>query len=264
MKDLLLIIYKYRWFILGSVKREFQVKYRTSMLGAMWLILQPLAMILVYTLVFSQVMKTRLPGTGGVYMYSIYLCIGIITWGLFAEIVTRCTNIFIESAALLKKLNFPRICLPIIVTFSAIINFFIIYTLFVLFLLFTGNLHPLNIIQIIPLLVVQIIFSVGLGMVLGILNVFFRDIGQFVGILLQFWFWFTPIVYVLDALPEKAREILSYNPLAILVENYQRIYIHQQPIDWMSILPVLISGGVLCVLGLSLFRKHASDMVDEL
>ncbi|EIS7450181.1 ABC transporter permease, partial [Citrobacter youngae] len=62
MKDLLLIIYKYRWFILGSVKREFQVKYRTSMLGAMWLILQPLAMILVYTLVFSQVMKTRLPG----------------------------------------------------------------------------------------------------------------------------------------------------------------------------------------------------------
>lgn len=264
MKDLLFVIYRYRWFILGSVKREFQVKYKTSMLGAMWLILQPLAMILVYTLVFSQVMKTRLPGTGGVYMYSIYLCIGIITWGLFAEIITRCTNIFIESAGILKKLNFPRICLPIIVTFSAIINFVIIYTLFVLFLLFTGNLHPFNIIQIIPLLMVQIIFSVGLGMVLGILNVFFRDVGQFVGILLQFWFWFTPIVYVLDALPVKAREVLSYNPMAILVENYQRIYIHQQPIDWMSILPVLISGGILCVLGLSLFRKHSSDMVDEL
>ncbi|WP_370559471.1 ABC transporter permease [Edwardsiella tarda] len=264
MKDLLFVIYRYRWFILGSVKREFQVKYKTSMLGAMWLILQPLAMILVYTLVFSQVMKTRLPGTGGVYMYSIYLCIGIITWGLFSEIVTRCTNIFIESAGILKKLNFPRICLPIIVTISAIINFAIIYTLFILFLLFTGNLHPINLIQIIPLLMVQIVFSVGLGMILGILNVFFRDVGQFVGILLQFWFWFTPIVYVLDALPEKAREILSYNPLAILVENYQRIYIHQQPIDWMSIFPVLISGGILCVLGFSLFRKHSSDMVDEL
>ncbi|MEQ4612614.1 ABC transporter permease [Escherichia coli] len=264
MKDFFLVIFRYRWFILGSVKREFQVKYKTSMLGAAWLIFQPLAMILVYTLVFSQVMKTRLPGTGGVYMYSIYLCIGIITRGLFAEIVTRCTNIFIESAGLLKKLNFPRICLPIMVTLSAIINFTIIYVLFLLFLLFTGNLHPINILQIIPVLIVQIIFSVGLGMILGILNVFFRDIGQFVGILLQFWFWFTPIVYVLDALPVKAKAILNYNPMAILVENYQRIFIHQQPVDWMNILPVFISGVVLCIIGLALFRRHSSDMVDEL
>lgn len=79
---MLLAIYRYRGFILGSVKREFQAKYQKSMLGATWLVLQPLSMILVYTLVFSQVMKARLPGDAGTFSYSIYLCIGIITWGL--------------------------------------------------------------------------------------------------------------------------------------------------------------------------------------
>lgn len=264
MKSLLIILYNYRWFILGSIKREFQIRYRTSMLGAMWLILQPLAMILVYTLIFSQVMKARLPGASGVYTYSIYLCVGIITWGLFAEIVTRCTNIFIESAGLLKKLNFPRICLPLIVTLSAIINFLIIFALFIIFLIVSDNFHPINIIQMIPVLIIQIIFALGIGMILGILNVFFRDIGQFVGILLQFWFWFTPIVYVLDALPQKARVLLNYNPLAILIENYQLIYIHQGSIQWDRILIVMVIGILLCMIGFKLFRKHSSDMVDEL
>ncbi|MDV7021520.1 ABC transporter permease [Atlantibacter subterranea] len=264
MKSLFIILYNYRWFILGSIKREFQIKYRTSMLGAMWLILQPLAMILVYTLVFSQVMKTRLPGASGVYTYSIYLCVGIITWGLFAEIVTRCTNIFIESAGLLKKLSFPRICLPLIVTLSAIVNFLIIFSLFIIFLILSNNFHPINLLQMIPVLIIQIIFALGLGMILGILNVFFRDVGQFVGILLQFWFWFTPIVYVLDALPESARDFLNYNPLAILIENYQLIYIHQSSIQWDRITTVLVVGIILCIVGFKLFRKHSSDMVDEL
>lgn len=223
---MLLAIYRYRGFILGSVKREFQAKYQKSMLGATWLILQPLSMILVYTLVFSQVMKARLPGDVGVFSYSIYLCIGIITWGLFAEILNRCQGVFIESAGLLKKLNFPKICLPIIVVFSAIINFIIIFSLFIVFLILTENFHFLSIVNIIPIIFIQILFAVGLGISLGVINVFFRDVGQFVTILLQFWFWFTPIVYVLNALPIRAQELLRFNPMATLVDNYQQIIIN--------------------------------------
>ncbi|MNG59941.1 Teichoic acid translocation permease protein TagG [compost metagenome] len=264
MKELLLTIYRYRGFILGSVKREFQIRYKMSMLGATWLILQPLSMILVYTLIFSQVMKTRLPGTGGAYSYSIYLCVGIITWGLFSEIISRSQNIFIESAGLLKKLNFPRICLPIIVVISAIINFSIIFSLFIVFLIITGNFHLVSIVEIIPLLMIEVVFALGLGVVLGVVNVFFRDVGQFVTVLLQFWFWFTPIVYVLATLPVWAQGILKYNPMAVLVDNYQRVVIHQQPIEWGSVWPVMVVAIVLCILGMHLFRKHAADMVDEL
>lgn len=264
MKEILLAIYRYRGFILGSVKREFQIRYKMSMLGATWLILQPLSMILVYTLVFSQVMKTRLPGASGVFSYSIYLCVGIITWGLFAEIISRSQNIFIESAGLLKKLSFPRICLPIIVVITAIINFTIIFSIFVIFLIITNNFHFISIVNIIPLIVIEVAFALGLGVVFGVINVFFRDVGQFVTVLLQFWFWFTPIVYVLSALPVSAQEILRYNPMAILVDNFQQVIIHQQSIAWESLWPVIVSAMILCGLGMHLFRKHAADMVDEL
>ncbi|MFH8135001.1 ABC transporter permease [Pantoea osteomyelitidis] len=257
-------VYKYRGFILGSVVREFQTRYKTSMLGALWLLIQPLAMILVYTLVFSQVMRARLPGEGGTYAYSIYLCIGIITWGLFAEIVGRGQNIFIESAGLIKKLNFPRICLPIIITLTALLNFIIIFSIFIIFLVIDGSFHFLSIVHIIPLLIIQIFFSIGLGISLGVINVFFRDVGQFVGIMLQFWFWFTPIVYVMSTLPEWAQGILKYNPLATLVDNYQKIIIHQETIDWSAMLPVIVITLCLCLLGIYLFKRHAADMVDEL
>ena len=106
-------LWAYRGFILGSVKREFQSKYRNSLLGAAWTVINPLAMIIVYTVIFSQVMHAKLPGVTGNFAYSIYLCSGILIWGLFSEIVGRAQNVFIENANLLKKLSFPRLCLPI-------------------------------------------------------------------------------------------------------------------------------------------------------
>ncbi|HEN3635303.1 TPA: ABC transporter permease, partial [Yersinia enterocolitica] len=112
MKEMLLAIYRYRGFIFGSVKRDFQSRYQMSMLGISWLVLQPLSMIIVYTVIFSQLMQARLPQTSGSFSYSIYLCSGILTWGLFAEIISRSQNVFTDNANLLKKLNFPRICLP--------------------------------------------------------------------------------------------------------------------------------------------------------
>lgn len=96
-------VWKYRGFVLGSVKREFQTKYRNSLLGAAWNIINPLAMIVVYTVIFSQVMQTRLPGVANTFGYSIYLCAGVLTWGLFTEITTRSQNMFLDNANLLKN-----------------------------------------------------------------------------------------------------------------------------------------------------------------
>jgi lipopolysaccharide transport system permease protein len=101
-------IASYRGFIFGSVQREFQSKYRNSVLGAAWTVLNPLAMIFVYTVIFASVMRTRLPGTDSTFAYSIYLCAGVLTWGLFAEITSRGQTVFLENAGLIKKLTFPR------------------------------------------------------------------------------------------------------------------------------------------------------------
>lgn len=262
--QMLKAIYRYRAFILGSILREFQSKYRNSLLGALWTILNPLAMIIVYTVIFSQLMQARLPEVGSSFGYSIYLCAGILTWGLFSEITNRCLQIFIDNATLIKKLSFPRMCLPLIVIGSATLNFLIIFGLFTLFLLMTGNFPGWSYLGMIPVLIVQILFAAGLGLSLGILNVFFRDVGQFFTIFIQFWFWLTPIIYPITILPENIRALIYLNPMTHLIGAYQNILVRHAWPDWLALWPLALISGLLCLWSLYLFRRRAGEIVDEL
>ena len=257
-------LWAYRGFVSGSVKREFQSKYGNAILGASWSLLSPLAMILVYTVIFAQVMRSKLPGNDTTFAYSIYLCAGILTWGLFGEIVARAQVMFIEQANLIKKISFPRICLPLIVVLNALLNFGIIFGLFTLFLVVTGNFPGVVYLAILPILLLQVMFAIGLGMVIGVLNVFFRDVGQFFSIFVQFWFWFTPIVYPSSILPQAARDLLVWNPMATMIGAYQAILVNRMAPDWAGLLPVLLLSILLCVFSLRLFRKRSGEMVDEL
>lgn len=257
-------LWAYRGFILGSVKREFQNKYQNSMLGALWNVLNPLAMIVVYTVIFTQLMRAKLPGIDSSFGYSIYLCAGVLTWGLFAEITTRSQNSFLDNANLLKKINFPRLCLPIIVIFNALLNFAIVFCLFTVFLVVSGSFPGWAYISLIPLLALIIIFAVGLGMVLGVLNVFFRDIGQAFGIFISFWFWLTPIVYPINILPKVGQDLMMYNPLAPLLGAVQNVLVQGLWPNWMNLIYPTLLGLILCMLGWRLFKKHAGEMVDEL
>ncbi len=257
-------LWAYRGFVFGSIKREFQSKYRNSLLGAAWTVLNPLAMIVVYTVIFSQVMRTKLPGIDSTFAYSIYLCAGVLTWGLFAEIITRAQNTFLEHANLIKKLSFPRLCLPVIVVANALLNFSIVFGLFSIFLLISGTFPGVVYLALLPILAIVVAFAIGLGISLGVLNVFFRDIGQFFGIVIQFWFWFTPIIYPISILPESARSLISYNPMASLMVACQDILVSGRWPTWSSLLPVTVLAVAMCAIGMRLFRKHAAEMVDEL
>ncbi len=221
-------------------------------------------MIVVYTVVFAQVMHSRLPGTSSTFAYSIYLCAGVLTWGLFAEITGRAQTMFLEHAGLIKKISFPRICLPVIVVLNALVNFAIIFGLFSGFLLISGNFPGWAYLALLPVLLVQILFSIGLGLILGVLNVFFRDVAQFFTIALQFWFWFTPVVYPSTVLPPAVAGMLAWNPMAPLIMSYQEILVNGRWPQWASLLPVTALAILLCLLGLQLFRKRAGEMVDEL
>jgi lipopolysaccharide transport system permease protein len=257
-------LWAYRSFILGSVKREFQFKYNNSLLGSSWVVINPLAMITVYTLIFSQVMRAKLPGVDSSLTYSLYLCSGIFTWGLFSEITGRAQNTFLENANLLKKLSFPRLCLPMIVVANAMVNFSVIFGLFTLFLLVSGNFPGLTYLALGPLLVILVALAIGLGITLGVLNVFFRDVGQFFGILLQFWFWLTPIVYPAGILPPEVQNLMRFNPMASLIAGFQTSLVARQWPNWESLAYPAILAVLLCMLGICLFRRQAGDMMDEL
>src|SRR5690625_1274540 len=163
-------LWGYRGFILGNVKREFQSTYRNSLFGAVWTVLQPLALILVYTLVFSALIRPRISGVDSPFSYSIYLCAGIVTWGLFLEILMRCTNVCLENGTMLQKLSFPRICLPTILVLNALINFAIIFSIYLVFLIAVQHFPGWIILYTIPVLIVEILFATGLGVIAGTLD----------------------------------------------------------------------------------------------
>jgi lipopolysaccharide transport system permease protein len=257
-------IFRFRSFVVGSVQRDFAGRYRNSILGAAWLLLQPLSQIVVFTVIFSQVMRARLGGSDSPLAYSINLCAGMLTWMLFAEITGRSTTVFVDHANLIKKLNFPRICLPIIVIANACIGFAIIFAIFTVFLLLTDNFPGWRFVLLLPVLGVEVLLAIGLGIVLGVLNVFFRDVGQAFAIVLQFWFWLTPIVYPVESLPDWAARIVSWNPMAVLVTAYQGILVYNRSPDWSGIGAVALGAILLCGASLRLFQRRSAEMVDEL
>ena len=257
-------VWQYRGLIWSSVKRDFQARYQGSLLGIAWTILNPLAMIVVYTLIFSEIMKARIPESAVPFAYSIYLMAGVLTWGLFAEIVMRGQSVFLDNANYLKKANIPKLCFPIIQLCNAVLNFAIVMMLFFAFLILIGHFR----IQILPLflvvLTVQIFLSFGLGLLLGILNVFFRDVGQFIGVFLQFWFWLTPIVYSATILPEWFASYLAINPMAPLVGAYQQLFLQNHFTNWSALGPSFAFAVAVNVLAWWVYRRHAPEIVDEL
>lgn len=258
-------LWRYRGFIGAEVARQFRAKYQGSVLGAAWTLLNPLAMILIYTLVFSQVMGARLPALDSPFAYAIYVCAGLLTWALFQDVITRSVNLFTAHANLITKVAFPTSSLVMIVVCVALLDFALIFATFLLLLAVTGTLPGLVLSALLPLLLLQLGLSAGLGLLAAVLQVFFRDVSHVTAISLRLWFWLTPIVYPVTILPDWVRFwVQGLNPMTALVDGYQRILLlHQWP-DWSSLwLPAVWAAAALW-LGLTLYRARASELLDEL
>lgn len=264
MPSVMQALWHYRGFILGSVRREFDAKYRNSVLGAMWHIIHPLAMIAIYTIVFSEVMQAKLPAVSHSYGYSIYLCAGIISWSLFSEICTRSVTMFLDNANLLKKIQFPRLCLPIVVLATAGMNFAILLAVFLGVLVLIGYFPGPSLLALLPVVSLLVFVAISLGLLLSVLHVFFRDVGQFFTIFIQFWFWLTPIVYPISMVPERFTHLLMLNPVVPLIAAIQDIMVHGAWPQWSSMAYPLLFALVALGGGVVMYRRHCHDMVDEL
>lgn len=257
-------LWSYRHFVLARISQDFRARYQNSIFGALWTLLQPLAMITIYTVIFSQIMRAKLPGVEHAFAYSIYLCSGIIAWGLFSEICSRLINVYIENANLLKKIQFPKQCLAVIVSGAAIINFGVIFGLFLGFLIITNGFPGIVFVAVFPVIMTLIFFGVALGLLLATLNVFFRDVGHFFGIFLTFWFWFTPIVYPISIIPEVHHWVFHLNPLFPIMTAIQTILLRAEWPDWHTLIFPFVVAILLSGLAYRLFVRVQSDLVDAL
>ena len=259
-------LWLYRKFVLSMVGREFRGRYFGSLLGVLWAVLTPLATILIYLVIFAAVLGAKLPGgRGDTLSYGLFLCTGILSWTYFLETVSKCQTIFLEYANLLKKMSFPRITLPVIVLLSATLNFALIATLFLGILLILGRFPGPAILGFLPLLLIQQGLAIGLGILLGTLHVFFRDIGQIWTVVVNLWFWVTPIVYDIEIVDSDiAQRLIGLNPLTALFLSYQRIVVHGRWPIWQELGYPIALALLFLVFGLFTFRRLSPEMVDEL
>jgi lipopolysaccharide transport system permease protein len=254
----------FRGFILASVKREFVSRYLGTQLGFFWAIAQPLAMIVIYTVVFSGIMKPALAGYDSAFAYSIYLCAGIVVWQLFSDLLNRSVGVFVRNAGLLKKVNLPKLALPVVVAISGLANFAILLALFLAFLLSVGAFPSAAVLALVPVVVLVVGFAIGLGVLLGTINVFYRDVEQTTTMVLQFWFWLTPIVYPGRTLPPILADLLAWNPLWPIVRFTQTIFLEDHVPAWSTLAYPALAAGMLLVLAMYAFRKLSGEIVDEL
>lgn len=264
MKNILLPLWAYRYFILSSIITEFRSRFARSKLGGLWVVLNPLAMVLVYALVLSQIMTAKLPSVSSQYAYPIYILSGVIGWTLFSEVLGRCLNVFIDNGNLLKKVAFPKLALPLIVIGSGMVNFvMMLITMFVVFG-FLGHMPYHSLVWLPLLILITLGLAVGIGLFFGILNVFMRDIGQFINVVLQFWFWLTPIVYMVSIVPDKYQWVLMLNPMTGITMGYQSVLLYDTaPELSLLVYPSLFAFGSL-LLAMVIFNKASEEMADVL
>ncbi len=264
MRGMLIGLWRYRGFIITSIRNEFVSRFSRSLWGGMWMILQPLSQVLIYALVLSAVLRAKLPGIESQYGYAIYLTAGMLGWSLFNEIVNRCLTVFIEQGNLMKKVKFPKVTLPAIVIGSALLNNIMLFVSILVIFAFLGHLPTFHILWL-PLLTLSLIMlSIGIGLIAGVINVFVRDVGQVVPILLNIMFWMTPIVYPPSIIPDSYRYFLNFNPLLPIIRGYQDILVFEHNPEYFPL--VLITGIALGLMGIALylFRQATEEMVDVL
>ena len=257
-------LWQYRYFVSSSIRNELVSRFTRSKLGGIWMIINPLAQVAIYALILGNVLAAKLPGIDNKHAYPIYLMSGLLAWTLFSEIIGRCLNLFIEQGNLMKKMQFPRITLPAIVVGSNLLNNALLFISMLGIFALLGHHFSIAMLWLMPLTVILTGFALGIGLALGVTNVFVRDLGHAVPILLQVWFWFTPIVYPATIIPEDYRHWMAFNPIYHFTTAYQDILVYGRPPEVGGIVIIGLSSLALLLLSLFLFRRSSEEMVDVL
>jgi lipopolysaccharide transport system permease protein len=228
------------------------------------MIINPLLQVTIFALVLSNLLAAKLPGVANENAYALYLMAGTLAWSLFSETLSRCLNLFVEQGGVMKKIAFPRITLPTILIGSTLLNNFLLFLSILFIFALLGQMPTLQVLWIPVLSLVIASMALGMGLILGIFNVFLRDLAQVVPVLLQIIYWFTPIVYPASVIPEKYKIYLAYNPMYPVVLAYQNVLVYGTPPDWMPLIQLVCLSLLLLGVGLYVFRKASPEIVDML
>ncbi len=241
----------YRDLVLVLVQKEVKIRYKDKVLGYIWSIASPLAFAFVYYAAFKVVMRVPVEN------YSLILVSGLFPWQWFVNCVDSSPVLFVNNAAIIKKVNFPRDILLLATELNHMVHFILSLPVILLFMfLFKVAPTPTWIWGLPLMLLIQLVTVHGISLVLASLNVFLRDIERLVNILTMILFYFTPIIYTVDLIPPEYRHLIPFNPAAPLMINWRHLFV-EGTLDWRFLLLSLIYALLSLVLGYTVYKKLA-------
>jgi lipopolysaccharide transport system permease protein len=235
-----------------------KVRYKQSLLGVTWAIIQPLSMMLIFTAIFSYIV--RVPSEG--IPYALFAYAGILPWNYFSTSVANSTNGLVSHSNLITKVYFPREILPLSYVFASLFDFLIASSILVGLLFYYRVRLTANAAYVVPVLAILTLFIIGAALLLSAAQVRYRDIGVAVPLLLQVWMFATPVVYPLSEVPARYRPIYVLNPMVGIIENFRRALLHGAPPDVGILTISALSSMLLLFLAYVYFKRVEATMAD--
>jgi len=248
--------YKYKFLLYQLVQREIKARYKQSVVGYFWVILNPLVLMAVYTFVFSVVFRFPVD-----IPYPLFLFAALLPWNFLQQGIMSATNSLVNNDILLKKVAFPREVIPYSVLIAKGVDFVFSLLLFLLLIVvFKVNLSA-SIILFIPILLIQVILMTGLALLLSTFNLFYRDIQYLTNLVLMVWMYMSPVVYPLSMVPAKYIWLYKLNPMVGIIEGYRAV-IFGYPLEYSILSWALFVSLISLLLGFLVFKKFEKVFAD--
>lgn len=258
-------LWSHRGLIRQLTRRDIQGRYREARLGLLWAVLTPLAMLVIYTFVFSVVFKAKWTGSAeeGRGEYALTMFCGMLLYNLFAEVVNRSPGMVVAVPNYVKRVVFPLEVFVISGLGTALFNMLIGYGVWLVGWILIIHKGFAWTVVLFPLVLLPVcLTAAGVGWLLASLGVFIRDVGHTVALVVQMLFFVTPIFYRIDQVPERFQWAMRINPLAHAVEDARRVLMHGQSIGWDWWLATLAGSSLLALLGYAFFMKSKRAFAD--
>jgi lipopolysaccharide transport system permease protein len=255
-------VWQYRELLYFLVWRDVKVRYKQTVLGVLWIIVQPVVSMVVFSLLFGGLLKVP----SGDVPYPIFAYAALLPWNYFANSLTRSSGSLVNSAQLITKVYFPRLIVPISGVLSGLVDFGVAFLVLIGLMAYYGIAPTLAVVLLPVFLLMAVLTALGFGLWLAALNVRFRDVGYLVPFLVQVWMYVTPVIYGSTLIPESFRFLLGLNPMTIVVEGFRWALLgaaapmSQTSIEILSL--SLIVMIVVLISGLVFFRRTERTFAD--
>jgi lipopolysaccharide transport system permease protein len=249
---------KYRELLYFLAWRDIKIRYKQTILGASWAILQPFFTMIVFTIFFGKIAK--IPSEG--VPYPLFSYAGLLPWTYFANAVSLSSNSLVGSSSLITKVYFPRLYVPIGSTLAGLVDYVIAITVLVVMMIWYRFTPAVEIILLPIIMLLCFLASVGVGMWLSAMNVKYRDIKYAIPFLIQLWLFATPVIYPSSMLSERYRWIIALNPMAGVIEAHRTMILGNKQIDWLAL---AISTGIIILIfvtGAFYFKRMERSFAD--